>query len=102
MGHASHIHKSLQITLLFFLYHILFLSLNRMQKVINVFSAMLHSGLGHRQITSFMAAIEIEGLHHKSMKRREKEVEPHVLSVAKESCSDALANEVNQQETATR
>ncbi|XP_062576921.1 uncharacterized protein LOC134267321 isoform X2 [Saccostrea cucullata] len=55
---------------------------------------MLHSGSGHTQVTNFMSSIEIEGMHHRTMKARECEVEPHIQSVAQQSCSEALLEEI--------
>jgi hypothetical protein len=63
-------------------------------------SGMMHSGIAHTQMTGFMASLEIEGLHHTTTKKREKEVEPHLQSVAKESCRKALAYEINLQQVA--
>ena len=59
------------------------------------FSAMYHAGLGQRHVTSFMAALEIPHLHHKSMKAREREICPTISKVAQESCSKALEEERN-------
>lgn len=61
------------------------------------FTGVLHSGSGHTQITNFMSALEIEGMHHCTMKSRETEVEPHIHSVAKQSCSNALTEEKERQ-----
>lgn len=57
---------------------------------------MLHSGSGATQITNFMSSLEIEGMHHTTMKLREYEVEPHISGVARQSCHDALAEERKQ------
>lgn len=65
-------------------------------------SGMMHSGIAHTQMTAFMASLEIDGLHHTTMKKREKEVEPHIQSVAKESCRKALATEIQLQHAADR
>lgn len=62
---------------------------------------MYHSGSGHTQITNFMSAIEVEGLHHKTMKKREKEVEHQISQVASQSCRDALTEEIQLQQEKT-
>ncbi|KAK7488551.1 hypothetical protein BaRGS_00020168, partial [Batillaria attramentaria] len=54
---------------------------------------MMHSGITNRQMTSMMATLEIRGLHHESMKKREEEVHPHIYDVAKQSCDQALLAE---------
>ena len=41
-----------------------------------------------------MSTLEVQGLHHKSMKKRECEVSKPIESVAQESCSQALHEEV--------
>lgn len=55
---------------------------------------MLHSGIAFNQMSNFMSTLEIQGLHHKSMKKRECEVSRHIQSVAEDSCSQALEAEV--------
>jgi hypothetical protein len=62
-----------------------------------MFTGMMHSGSGHTQVENFMSALEIEGLHHTSMKKRELEVEPHIENVCRRSCSDAIHEEIELQ-----
>ena len=59
----------------------------------DIISGMLHSGIGHTQMSNLMSTLEIRGLHHRSMKDREKEVSPHVKAVASGSCKEALIDE---------
>ena len=61
---------------------------------------IMHSGIAQAQMKGFMATLEIEGLHHTTTKKREKEVEPHLQSVAKESCRKSLLGELEQQKAA--
>ena len=58
---------------------------------------MYQSGSGHTQITNLMSAIDVEGLHQKTMKKREKEVQPHIADVADQSCNEALKEEIDLQ-----
>lgn len=67
-----------------------------------MFTGMLHSGSGHTQVEKFMSTLEIQGLHHTSMKKRELEVEPHVENVCRSSCVDALGEEVELQKKQVR
>lgn len=69
---------------------------------LNYYTGMLHSGSGHTQVTNFMSSIEIEGMHHRTMKARECEVEPHIQSVAQQSCSEALLEEIQGNVSARR
>ena len=55
---------------------------------------MMHSGIAFNQMSNFMSTLEIQGLHHKSMKKRTNEVSPHIDSVAQGSCSQAIEEEV--------
>jgi len=55
---------------------------------------MLHSGTGARQIESFMSVMKIPGLHSSSIKERENEVAHLIDDVAKETCTEALLEEV--------
>ena len=54
---------------------------------------MYHAGIGQRHVSNFMAALEIQQLHHKSMKAREREISPAIQKVAEESCRKALQEE---------
>ena len=45
-------------------------------------------------MNSLMATIEVKGLHHTAMMRREAEMHPHIQDIANESCSNVLQEEV--------
>jgi len=68
----------------------------------NIFSGMLHSGSGHTQVENFMSALEVQGLHHVSMKKRELEVESHVEMITRRSCADAVNEEIELQKKQIR
>ena len=55
----------------------------------------MHAGVGHSHVSSFMSVLEVDGLHHHSMKKREIEVGDHIKSVATASCAEALTEEVS-------
>jgi hypothetical protein len=58
------------------------------------FAAMMHSGTAMRQVENFMSVMEIPGLHSSCMKARELELSSHINNVAKETCMNALQEEV--------
>ena len=53
----------------------------------------IHAGMGHRQTESFLTTIGIPGMHHKTFKRREREVASALQNVSQSSCSAALQEE---------
>ena len=55
---------------------------------------MYHTGIGCTQVNSFLAGLNIPGIHPKSLAQREKEVAPAFNDVATRSCDDALNKEV--------
>ncbi len=55
----------------------------------------IHAGMGHRQAESFLTTIGVPSLHHKTFKRREREVASAIHAVAEQSCSEALQEEAN-------
>jgi len=57
------------------------------------FSAMLHTGLGEKHVSTFLSALEIPSLHHKTMKQREREMGRHFIDTAKASCAAQLVEE---------
>ena len=57
------------------------------------FPGMVHAGLGSYQMDTLLSTINIPSMHHKTMKRREREVSGGVSQVASESCSAALQEE---------
>ena len=59
-------------------------------------SGMLNAGIGEKQVNGLLAAMNVPGIHHKALKRREREVSALISSLAKESCDTALENEANE------
>ena len=59
-------------------------------------TAAYHSGVNFRQMNAVMAEMEVKGLHHSNMVRRESEVHETVEEIAKSSCSTALSEEIGQ------
>jgi len=55
---------------------------------------MSSSGIGQRQIETFMAVLGVPALHSSSMKASENEMASHMQSVAEETCTEALMEEV--------
>ena len=45
-------------------------------------------------MNGLMSAMEVKGLHHTSMMKRREEIDPHIQNVARESCLEALREEV--------
>ena len=56
---------------------------------------MIHAGMGHQQIESMFSTIGIPTPHHKTLKRREREIAASVHAVAKDSCTAALQEEAD-------
>ena len=56
-------------------------------------SGMLHAGLGHRNMVSFLSTVEVRGLHHSSLKSQERHIGPHLQTLAEQSCERALREE---------
>ena len=57
-------------------------------------AAILHSGSAMRQVENFMSVMEIPGFHSSCMKARELELSSNIKDVAKDTCMDALQEEV--------
>ncbi len=55
---------------------------------------MLHAGMGHSHVESFLSTVGVPVMHHKTMKRREREIAQHIGDVARKSCDAALPLEV--------
>lgn len=56
----------------------------------------MHSGITYRQMNSVVATMEIKGLHHTAMMRRQEEIHPFIQDVANSSCENVLREEVNK------
>jgi hypothetical protein len=63
-------------------------------KVISIFIAMVHSGMGERQVNSFLSSLNIPAVSHKTISRRQKEMGTVVESVARDSTEMALTEEI--------
>ena len=46
----------------------------------------VHAGLGQQHVSSFLAAMEIPFLYHKTLKARERKIAAKTTSVTQESC----------------
>ena len=58
------------------------------------FSAVDHAGIAFAQSRHFLTAMDILSPDHKTWKRRELEIGPHLLLVAEKSCNAALTQEI--------
>lgn len=54
------------------------------------FSGVIHSGLTYRQMNNLMATMEIKGLHHYAMRRRQAEIHAQIQDIANKSCSTSV------------
>ena len=76
-----------------------------MQVIINYtvycVSAMYHTGMGGTHVNNFLAALDIPGIHHKTLKKREEEVAKYIRDVAKDTCEEALEQEISMTEQST-
>ena len=54
---------------------------------------MLDAGIGATHISTVFSAINIPGVHHKTLKRREQSVGRVIESAAKRSCQENLLKE---------
>ena len=63
---------------------------------------MVHAGMGTSHIQSFMAVLEIPSITHKHMKLREREILASIENVARKSCDQAIAEEINIQNMAEK
>lgn len=59
------------------------------------FTAMVHSGIGKRQINSLLSTLNIPAVCHKTLPRREKEIGAAVNFVAQDSTERALKEEID-------
>ena len=56
-------------------------------------TGMVNSGLGEMGVNSLLSALNIPGIHHRSLKKREQEVGEQINNLARESCAEALQEE---------
>lgn len=59
------------------------------------FSAMVHSGIGERQVNSLLSTLNIPAVCHKTLSRRQKEIGAAVNYVAQDSTERALKEEID-------
>ena len=51
---------------------------------------MLHAGIGESHVNNLLSALNVPGIHQKSLKRREREAGKGLEALTKKSVSDAL------------
>ena len=54
---------------------------------------MFQTGMGPSHVNTFLAALEVPGLHYKAMRDRQKEVSKAIEYVAETSCANVLQQE---------
>ena len=59
-----------------------------------VFAAMWDTGIGSDHVNRFLGDINLPGIHHKSLRRREKEVLHHLEDCSRKSCKKAMEEEI--------
>lgn len=55
---------------------------------------MLHASVGETNVNNLLAAINVPFVHHKTLKRREREAEKGLESLARKTVEDALREEI--------
>lgn len=55
---------------------------------------MLHAGIGESHVNNLLSALNVPGIHQKSLKRREREAGKGLEALTKKSVSDALVLEI--------
>ena len=60
------------------------------------FLGMLHAGIGETHINNLLAAINVPVIHHKTLKRREREAGQGIEKLSKRSFSEALNEELER------
>lgn len=55
---------------------------------------MLHTGLGTTSVNALLACLNIPGISPKSLKAREREVGRKIEDIAKKSCEEYAAKEI--------
>ena len=53
----------------------------------------IHAGIGATKVNAFLTTMNLPPIHHKTLKRREREVGVAAETLAKRSCSEALQQE---------
>ena len=57
---------------------------------------MLHAGIGETHINNLLAAMNVPVIHHKTLKRREREAGQGIEKLSKRSFSEALNEELER------
>ena len=57
---------------------------------------MLHAGVGETHVNNLLAAINVPFVHHKTLKRREREAGKGLESLAGKTMEDGLREEVEK------
>ena len=55
---------------------------------------MLHAGISESHVNNLFSALNVPGIHQKSLKRREREAGKGLEALTKKSVSDALVLEI--------
>jgi len=63
---------------------------------------MINCGIGETQANSLLATLNIPGICSKSLKKREREVDVVLRSIAEQSCQRTLQEEATLYVTTTR
>ena len=62
---------------------------------------MIHAGIGHSHVSGFLSSLGIPSMHHKSMKRMERNIGTVIEQTARDSCAQASELERKQAEDRT-
>lgn len=57
---------------------------------------MLHAGIGESHVNNLLSALNVPGIHQKSLKRREREAGKGLEPLTEKSVSDALVLEISK------
>ena len=61
-----------------------------------IFLGMLHAGVGETHVNNLLAAINVPFIHHKTLKRRERESGKGLESLARKTVENALREEIEK------
>ncbi|XP_070577204.1 uncharacterized protein [Ptychodera flava] len=57
-------------------------------------TGMITAGIGERHLNQMLSSISVPTIHHKTLKRKEREVGESILKVANQSCKQAISDEM--------
>ena len=60
------------------------------------FTGMLHAGIGETHVNNLLTAINVPEIHHKTLKRREREAGKGLEALAERTIQEALREEVEK------